>query len=250
MGFVNADKGIPLRRACIFAAMSDVVDRIRQVLSEHGVSEDQIRNELAAACGIKYQSVKGWFDGTTKNIQAGNLARIAKRWDVDLYWLVTGEGEMRAGAAHREMTEADYDLIPQYDVRLAGGEGALNEHVEVEGRLAFRRSWLAAIGAKPDNLLVGHLVGQSMYPTIHEGEAVLVDRGQLEPISGKVYAIIRPDGELSAKRLIRRTVGDAWVIRSDNPDKNQYPDEDATIETLHEAPILGRIVWRGGGSGL
>lgn len=81
-----------------------------------------------------------------------------------------------------------------------------------------------------------------MSPTIHEGEIVLVDRGQKDPISSKVYAVIRPDGELSAKRLIKRTVGDGWIIRSDNPDKAQFPDEDATFETLHEAPILGRII--------
>lgn len=79
---VNINEGMPLRQACIFPGMSDVVERIKQVLIADGLTDRQIRTELAAVCGITYQSVKGWFDGATKNIQAANLARIARHWSL------------------------------------------------------------------------------------------------------------------------------------------------------------------------
>lgn len=251
MSSVNQNEGMPLRQTCNLGGMNEYAERVERLLVAKGVKDRDMRTELADACGIKYQSVKGWFDGTSKSITAINLAKIAKHWNANLHWLITGEGEMLADSPAQEgASEADYDLVPQYDARFAAGGGYLNGHVEVKGQLAFKKSWISELGLNPSKILVAYLDGLSMYPTIHDGEVVLVNLAEKEPISGKVYAIIRPNGGLSAKRLIKKTIGDGWIIRSDNPDKNQFPDEDATEETLHEAPILGRIRWRGGDGGL
>ena len=94
---------------------------------------------------------------------------------------------------------------------------------------------------------VGYAEGDSMADTIMDGEVMLVDCVDREPRSGKIYAILRPDGGVSVKRLIQKSVTGTWTVASDNPDKRRYPDEDASAEVLHDIPIIGRVAWRGGG---
>ena len=37
-----------------------------------------------------------------------------------------------------------------------------------------------------------------------------------------------------------------WVVRSDNPDKNQYPDIEISSENMNLIQVEGRVVWRVG----
>lgn len=142
----------------------------------------------------------------------------------------------------------DYALIPQYDARGACGDGALNDHVEVTGGLAFKRDWLRRMGAKPQHLFVIYATGSSMEPYIFEGDVVLFDSADTIPRDRQVYAIRRPDGSISIKRMAQQISGN-WLIRSDNPDKARYPDEEVSPASMHDVPIIGRVIWRGGALG-
>jgi phage repressor protein C with HTH and peptisase S24 domain len=152
--------------------------------------------------------------------------------------------ERSSGPGHSP-SENDYALIPQYDARGACGDGALNDHVEVTGGLAFKRDWLRRMGAKPQHLFVIYATGNSMEPYIFEGDVVLFDSADTIPRDRQVYAIRRPDGSLSIKRMAQQISG-SWLIRSDNPDKARYPDEEVSAASMAEVPIMGRVIWRGG----
>lgn len=155
--------------------------------------------------------------------------------------------ERSTGPGHSPSSD-DYALIPQYSARGACGDGALNEHVEVNGGLAFKRDWLRRMGAKPQHLFVIYASGSSMEPYIFEGDVVLFDSADTAPRDRQVYAIRRPDGSLSIKRMAQQISGN-WLIRSDNPDKARYPDEEVSSQSMHDVPIMGRVIWRGGALG-
>lgn len=188
-----------------------------------------------------------------------NMMAIAEWLGVRVEWLQYGEGNphqpspepARAGQAEEESEpriphESDYALIPQYTARGDCGGGYLNGHVEVKGGLAFKRDWLARMKVKAENLYVIYADGDSMEPYIFEGDVVLFDRSDIDPRDRQVYAIRRPDGGISIKRIIQQLSG-AWMIRSDNQLK--YQDEPVAEDVLHHMPILGRVIWRGGGIG-
>ncbi len=142
-------------------------------------------------------------------------------------------------------TDDDYALIPQYSAKGGCGPAYHNGHVEIRGGLAFKRDWLARMGAKPENLSVIYAKGDSMAPTIEDGAVILIDHSQVELRDGKVFALARGE-EMIVKRLIRDFSG-GWIVRSDNPDKVRYGDfpvSDAAVR------IIGRVVWRGGSGGL
>lgn len=145
--------------------------------------------------------------------------------------------------AVRTPSENDYVLIPQYSASGSCGDGCLADHVEINGGLAFKRDWIKRIGVKAENLFAIYAKGDSMEPYIFEGDVVLIDTSSVEPKDRQVYAIRRTTGEISIKRLIQQFTG-GWIIRSDNQMK--YADEAVSEAVLHEVPIIGRVIWRGG----
>lgn len=56
-------------------------------------------SELASACRVTYQAVKKWLDTATPKLSADSAMTAAKVVDVDLMWLLTGRGPMRATAS-------------------------------------------------------------------------------------------------------------------------------------------------------
>lgn len=220
-----------------------IKDRIRARLDELGMSQADLANRV----GVSKATITFWLRGD-HGVKADNLMKLARALDCSATWLQTGENASTYKIKTSVPSAADYVLIPHYDARAACGDGYLNDHVEVNGGLAFRRDWIKALGCKADGLYVIHAQGESMEPYIFEGDIVLIDTSSTEPRDRHVYALRRPDGEISIKRLVQQISG-SWMIRSDNPDKSAYPDEPVTAEVLHEIPILGRVIWRGGGVG-
>lgn len=120
-----------------------------------------------------------------------------------------------------------------------------NDHLKDHDEVVFHRDWLNKIGIKPVDLRAIYAIGNSMYPSIIDDDVILINISDQQPISGKVYALRRPDSSISLKRLNEKLTG-GWVISSDNPDKRSYPDEECDESTLHTLSIVGRVVWRGG----
>lgn len=216
-------------------------DRIKKARAHAGLTQGQ----LADAVGVKQASISDLETG--KSQSSSYSASIAKICGVDALWLEKGRGEMLATTPTGAGTlyspkESDYALIRQYSAVGECGGGYLNDHVELSEGLAFKRDWLARIGAKAENLAVIYATGDSMEPYIFDGDVVLFDTSDTQPKHGQVYVVRRPDSSVSIKRLVQHLTGD-WVIKSDNPDRSE---ERVSAETIHELPFVGRVIWRGG----
>jgi phage repressor protein C with HTH and peptisase S24 domain len=74
-----------------------------------------------------------------------------------------------------------------------------------------------------------------MEPGLYDGDTVVVDTAQTEPLDGEAFAV-NYDGELVVKRMIRDA--GQWWLSSDNPNQAKYPRK-ACTENTH---IIGRIV--------
>ena len=147
------------------------------------------------------------------------------------------------GNENQKASNDDYVMIDQYDVVGSCGSGALIGDVTVKGGLAFKRDWINAMNVDSKNLATIYAQGDSMSPTIEDGQVLLVDKSAIQPQSTKIY-IICIDGQLYIKRLVN--LYDKWVMRSDNPDKSSYPDIEISADTMSEVDVQGRIVWQAG----
>lgn len=228
--------------------MSTLSERLEIAMNKEGI----IAADLARACGVKPPSVSGWLSGKSKFLRGENLLLAAKALKVSQLWLATGRGPMELPENLEEQefprpaSKDDYALIPQYSAKGACGNGHHNDHVEVVGGLAFKRDWISRMSLKEDSLCVIYAHGESMNPTINDGDVLLVNAEYGSLRSGKVYAIRSAAGELLVKRLGQDALGN-WLICSDNPDKDTYPNARVTPSEIDEIQVIGQVVWKGGG---
>jgi len=245
----NKEPYLQAHKLAYTLARMNLSQRVKAARKHAGLTQ----RELAKAARVEQPLISQLETG--KTLKSAHIAQIAKACRVSALWLASGEGEMILShtAAHEHGDDAagnppssdDYALIPQYTAKGSSGNGYLNDHVEIKGGLAFKRDWLCRMGLKPDNLRVAYNHGDSNWPTLTDGEVVLLDVAALEPANGKMFALLDPDGEMIFKRLIRDIKG-GWLIRSDNDNKTLYPDMPISDEGIRGVDIVGRIVWRGG----
>ncbi len=110
----------------------------------------------------------------------------------------------------------------------------------IKHKVVFRRDWLRGVtGAPLDKLAVLEANGDSMVPTISDGDHLLVEMTQSAARRDGIY-VIRLDDELLIKRVtvdpMRRTV----TISSDNP--VYKPIESVPITDVQ---VAGRVIWIG-----
>lgn len=120
----------------------------------------------------------------------------------------------------------------------AGSAGAAHT---AAGPIAFETGYMAAaLGRDGGGYLSLTVEGDSMSPTLHHGELVVVDATvQRVNVSG-VY-VLRFDGDLTIKRVTKKSDG-SLVISSDNA---QYArgDEVFTRDQAAGLAVIGRMVW-------
>lgn len=104
--------------------------------------------------------------------------------------------------------------IPYLDVAASAGAGLAMASERVRRHEAFARATLARAGVRVTDASVIDVAGDSMVPTLLDGDRVLVDRAATQvPAAGGVF-VVRIADELSIKRVFVR--GGIARLVSDN----------------------------------
>ncbi|MBU0680129.1 MAG: helix-turn-helix domain-containing protein [Proteobacteria bacterium] len=202
-------------------------------------------NAFAKKCDIPGSTMRGYLDGSSQpNLE--NLAKIANACGVSVGWLAAGEGEgdaIIANVAKEARLGAEYCQIPLYDVQASAGPGSYVEGEQVTDILAFRKEWVRnELHLDPAHLSLIFVHGDSMEPTLHSGDTVLIDQREGQDLADGVWAL-RVDGALLVKR-IQKFPGGKITIKSDNA--QLYPAYDLMADKLpDDLKFIGRIVWVG-----
>ena len=139
------------------------------------------------------------------------------------------------------MAGDSWALLPVYDARASAGPGRAIDSETVLYRIAFREDWLRSITNAPlDQLAVITVDGDSMEPTLRQGDSVLVDFGQKRPQRKDGIYVIRTDGGLQIKRLQVEVAEGKLSILSDN---KQY-DAQRSVSP-NDVAVVGRVIWLG-----
>lgn len=133
--------------------------------------------------------------------------------------------------------------IPRYGVQLSAGNGHWNEdELTPLDYIPFTREFLQKkLNRKSTNdLLILEASGDSMLPTIAEGDLVLVDQ-RLKTQTDGIFAFVQ-DGLARVKRFKFLTGGRVQLV-SDN--KELYTPETLSNEEAEYLHIIGRVCWIG-----
>jgi SOS-response transcriptional repressor LexA len=130
---------------------------------------------------------------------------------------------------------AEYELIPKTSARAGAGSSHLVED-ETEGLYAFRKDFLSALRISKNSVLLD-VLGDSMEPTLRNGDTILIDRADTEVHDGLIY-LVGFQQQLLVKRLFRDIAG--LVLRSDN---TAYRETLVPPEYMDDFVVFGRMRW-------
>lgn len=128
--------------------------------------------------------------------------------------------------------------VRRLDVAASAGPGGLAGDDPLAGIERFPASLVARLALRPDALSLIVARGDSMEPTIADGDDILVDAADRRVGKRRAIFVLRLDGALVVKRL--HLVEGTMVIESDNPDAAPIVPVQAD-----QAEVIGRVVWLG-----
>lgn len=151
------------------------------------------------------------------------------------------EERLLDGSAPEPGQSAALVMVPKLDVQASAGPGAALDGEATLAHYGFDRRWLKELSrGKPEDLSIVRVRGDSMAPTLIDGDDILVDRvdGSTRLRDG-IYVLQREDA-LLVKRLALSPATGKLTIASDNP---AYPSwADCAVSDVR---IVGRVVWTG-----
>ena len=150
-----------------------------------------------------------------------------------------GVDEQVLGGAAPSTARSGLRLIPKLLVGASAGPGAHNDAEALAGKIGFDEKWLRKMGVDPKQLSLIRVEGDSMLPTLADGDDIMVDRAAAAaPLRDGIH-VIRMDDVLMVKRVARGPGGRLSVL-SDNPAYPDWADVDGPSVT-----VIGRVVWTG-----
>src|ERR1700722_10684965 len=182
---------------------------------------------LARAMSVSPSAFRKWLRGEAEPSRE-RLVALADAAKVSVAWLAKGEGppptlarsEHGGGRSRSAEHEQGIDLnrfivLPKEAEGVAAGTGAPAPPRPDTEFIAFRHDWVRAVlGIEPGDLIMETAVGESMRPTIQDGDLLLVDTTDRTFSSFGVY-VLEIGGERLVKRVQRKLDG-SLVLISEN----------------------------------
>jgi len=203
--------------------------RLQLLSQQRGVSLAQLSALIGRNTSYLQQFVR---KGSPRKLEETDRHTLARFFGVE-------EGELGAPGeiASGKISRPSWVDIPRLALGASAGPGAFATGEELIGAFGFSARWLREQGLDPAMLSAIAVEGDSMEPTLRDGDEILVDCSPRQPRDG--IHVLRVDGALLVKRLAFGKPG-TIVLISDN--KAYDPVE----LTPREVEIVGRVVWKGG----
>lgn len=221
-------------------------ERLKQIRQQIGVSQIA----FAGMFGLKQQTYQKYESGIVSMPQ-DLLEQLADKMNINLHWLITGNGSMHIGGEQGEEAPLrahtrDIDIrknilkdsveVLMTSLKASAGPGQEWSDAELTGEVLYIPKRVARRYPGNSSFAGAAVVGDSMEPTLHDGEPVVFVR---DFIQGDGIYVLAVNGELLVKRLQFDGISGKLHIISDNP---RYRQLEIPLEGLDNVRILGKVV--------
>jgi len=214
--------------------MSDARSELDRLIRERGADYASLSRLLGRNAAYIQQFIRR---GTPRKLDEEDRRTLARYFAIDEAVLGGPVAPVVATQAMRR--GADYVRIPRLAVAASAGSGALDAGEGGRDDFIIDAAALKAIG---DGGLLSMIAvrGDSMEPTLSDGDDILVDRADsADRLRDGIY-VLRIDDALNVKRLAINPADRRITVASDNPAYPGWPDCDPM-----RLAIIGRVVWVG-----
>lgn len=200
-----------------------------ELIQQRGCNYSSISRLLGRNAAYIQQYIRR---GSPRSLDEQDRAVLARFFGVD---------EKVLGAPERRSPVVELVHVPVLSVEASAGHGALAERESKCSQFGFDEKWLRRLTAsKASSLSIIGVHGDSMEPTLHDGDEVMVDLGDGQSRLRDGIYVLRMDDALNVKRIAIEPQGRRISVVSDNP---AYPSwrglERRSIN------IVGRVLWFG-----
>ena len=101
-------------------------------------------------------------------------------------------------------------------------------------------AWLRSLSHKPTGVSIVRVEGDAMYPTLRDGDEVLIQRYLANENPRDGLYVIRADTGLLVRRIALEPARNRIAVLTDNP---SYPNWDGLMRNAIQ--IVGRVIWIG-----
>lgn len=207
---------------------ADSRDALERLIEERGEDYSALSRLIGRNAAYVQQYIKR---GTPRRLAEEDRRILARYF---------GVSERLIGGS-RDSATGGHVAVPQLDIGASAGPGAVPGVESPQSHIAFDPKWLRRLGAGDANQLsIIRVEGDSMAPTLADGDEILVDRGDSAVRLRDGIYVLRCEDVLMVKRLALDPSGRRATIRSDNEAYPSWPGCD-----LASIDIVGRVVWCG-----
>jgi len=208
--------------------MGAINERMQQIREHLGLSQEKMAKSLDI--GTRTYSR---YEGGERDIPTSVIGKLAQMGSFDYNWVFTGLGKMikTSNTVINEPLQPynnDNYVIDMLNIRAGAGTGVYNYEFEVVDRIVLDSIFFRG---QPDlaKLKVIAIDGDSMEPTIRDGDFIIIDETKADK-KGGIYAL-QLDGQLLVKRLQFLMDGTVKIMSDNdryqteiyNPKESQVP---------------------------
>ncbi|WP_082733439.1 S24 family peptidase [Sphingobium sp. CCH11-B1] len=215
--------------------INDVRMTLDRLITERGDSYASVSDLLGRNAAYIQQFIKR---GTPRKLDERDRQILARYFGVPETLLGAAARQGQPSRSPRD--ELAVVSIPRLAIGVSAGSGTLDTTESRVGAIAFDAQWLRQLGLRPQRASIIHVAGESMLPTLNDGDDILVDHDDgPDRIRDGLY-VLRLDGVLMVKRIATGPLRGSFSVISDNPLYPAWKDVDPAILS-----IIGRVVWVG-----
>ena len=222
--------------------MQTTSDRINQRMRDLGLQH----KDLVAATGASKGTVTNWISGVN-NPTGKRLVQLAQALKTTSSWLLTGNStpeftQVEPWDSNTPLDDDEIEIPFFKDFSFACGGGSIGEAIANETRkLRMSKATLRNLSIMKENAVAATAIGDSMSPTIKDGDTIHIDLGRNNIKDGKIFAICF-GGLFYCKRLYNLPLGGLRIV-SDN--STEFPEIHLSAQEIidQQLEIIG-WVWQ------
>ena len=222
--------------------MQTTSDRINQRMRDLGLQH----KDLVAATGASKGTVTNWINGVN-NPTGKRLVQLAQALKTTSSWLLTGNStpeftQVEPWDSNTPLDDDEIEIPFFKDFSFACGGGSIGEAIANETRkLRMSKATLRNLSIMKENAVAATAIGDSMSPTIKDGDTIHVDLGRKNIKDGKIF-VICIGGLFYCKRLYNLPLGGVRIV-SDN--SVEFPEIQLSAQEIidQQLEVIG-WVWQ------
>lgn len=229
-------------------------DNIRKEIARQGYGSNI--SKFCRDKGLSVAYINQFLNGR-RRYNEDLLNKISDALNIPIYQLLADEPLIPYSQIkkHTEPSE-EFEQIKFFSDPLSLGPGVEISEIPPSDYLPFLKKWLPkGYKSDPDRIVAFPTTGISMKPTIMPGSIVWIDRMDIQPREGEIYAFwLERTNAITIKRLIKISRGRYCIIDGDNRNEEDRKSEELIDFPMvidckqHEEgdypwPIRGRVIW-------